>query len=437
MRSTLFLIPFQVGGVPLFGWGLLLAGWAAGCLVVFGWLLRRYGFGRETADYLPVMVMLGAVIYFLPSFFEDLGGVPIRGYGIMVLLGVVSGIGIVSWRARRMGLNPEVIISVCFWMIIAGILTARLFYVLEYWEQDFHRATLGLTLKQIVNYTQGGLVIYGALIGGAAAFFWYVHRNRLPALALADLIAPGVMLGLAIGRIGCFMNGCCYGGLSEHPWAVAFPKPNPPYILSPPYEHQAARGQLFGFSLADDPEGVPQVVWVQAKTRADQSGLRVGDRFRAINEIPVARNKEAYRILSQALFGGEEIDIRTTNGHVRIPAAPPPEYSLTVHPAQLYSAVHAGALMYLLWVFYPFRQRDGQVFALMITVYPIGRFLLESIRVDEPGRLGTPLSISQWISIATLAVAVGFWFFLQKQPARLALPPETDIQGPKLTDESG
>jgi len=426
MRSTLFLIPFQSGGVPLFGWGLLLAGWAAGCLVALAWLARHYGFGRAAADYLPAMALFGAVIYFLPSIFEDLGGIPIRGYGIMVFLGVISGVGIVSWRARRMGLDPEVIISVCFWMIVAGILSARLFYVLQYWEQDFHRATLGQTLKQIVNYTQGGLVIYGALIGGTAAFFWYVYRNRLPVLALADLIAPGVMLGLAIGRIGCFMNGCCYGGLSERPWAVAFPKPNPPYVISPPYEHQAARGQFHGFSLGDDPEGIPRVVWVEANSRADRAGLHAGDRLQAINGIPVDRNMEAYGILERALFDGSGLRIETTNGPVRIPGVPPPEYSLTVHPAQLYSAAHAGALMYLLWVFYPFRRQDGQVFGLMITLYPIGRFLLEWIRADERGRLGTPLSISQWISIAALAVAVGFWFFLRKQPARLALPRVAD-----------
>jgi phosphatidylglycerol:prolipoprotein diacylglycerol transferase len=94
-----------------------------------------------------------------------------------------------------------------------------------------------------------------------------------------------------------------------------------------------------------------------------------------------------------------------------------PARSLPVHPTQLYSAIHAGLLAWFLWSWYPFRRRDGEVFALLITIYPISRFLLEIIRIDESAVFGTGLSISQNISLALLASAVGLWIYLLRKPA--------------------
>ena len=71
---------------------------------------------------------------------------------------------------------------------------------------------------------------------------------------------------------------------------------------------------------------------------------------------------------------------------------------------------------------YPFRRRDGEIFALLLTVHPISRFLLEMIRSDEPGQFGTPLTISQWISLAFLVLAAGFWYCVEKQPRGSAVP---------------
>ena len=138
----------------------------------------------------------------------------------------------------------------------------------------------------------------------------------------------------------------------------------------------------------------------------------------------MTQNSDAYRLLSGALFNRINVDIKTPDRTLRIAANPPPEYSLSVHPAQLYSAAHAGALAFLLWVFYPVRRRDGQVLALLMTLYPVGRFLLECVRADEPGRLGTSLTVSQWISIFMLAAAAGLWVYLRRNPTRLALPAE-------------
>jgi len=80
-----------------------------------------------------------------------------------------------------------------------------------------------------------------------------------------------------------------------------------------------------------------------------------------------------------------------------------------------------------LWLYFPFRLRDGEVFALLLTLHPISRFLLELIRDDEPGQFGTALTISQWLSLVMLLVATGLWWYLLRQPRGRALPHERSL----------
>jgi phosphatidylglycerol:prolipoprotein diacylglycerol transferase len=107
-----------------------------------------------------------------------------------------------------------------------------------------------------------------------------------------------------------------------------------------------------------------------------------------------------------------------------IDIAPPamPDRSQPVHPTQLYSAIEAGLLAWLLWASYPFRRRDGEALALLLTIHPINRFLLEVIRTDEPAVFGTGMSISQNISIALLACGAGLWWYLSRQPRGVVWP---------------
>jgi prolipoprotein diacylglyceryltransferase len=91
-----------------------------------------------------------------------------------------------------------------------------------------------------------------------------------------------------------------------------------------------------------------------------------------------------------------------------------PLCSLRIHATQIYAAVNAALILFVLYSFFPFRTRDGQVLAWMATLYPITRFLLEWVRDDEPGRFGTPLTIAQWVSIATIVPAMGLWIHLAR-----------------------
>jgi phosphatidylglycerol---prolipoprotein diacylglyceryl transferase len=131
----------------------------------------------------------------------------------------------------------------------------------------------------------------------------------------------------------------------------------------------------------------------------------------------------AHELIAEALYRGEPLDLVLTTGTTRsIDAITPPARSLPVHPAQVYSSITAGLLAWVLWSYYPLRRRDGQVTALMITLYPIARFFEEMIRVDEPSVFGTGLSISQNVSVILLLAAIGMWIWLARQPLRLAYP---------------
>lgn len=227
MRSELFRIPLEWAGVPLFGFGVVLALWIVGCLVGMVFLAKR---GGETSwkELLPGLVIGSIAIVLLPRFFPE--GLPIRGYGLMVLCGVISGILLAMHRAQQVGLPTDAILSLAFSLLLLGIVGARLFYVIEYWDSRFKSDSFSETLLNVLKFTEGGLVVYGAFLGAAAAVVWFVWRHKLPLLAMADLLAPSLLIGLAFGRIGCFMNGCCYGGECDLPWAVTFPRESLPYM---------------------------------------------------------------------------------------------------------------------------------------------------------------------------------------------------------------
>ncbi|NLF72481.1 MAG: PDZ domain-containing protein [Candidatus Anammoximicrobium sp.] len=429
MLQDLCHIPHEVLGLPVFGAGWMLILWAIVSAVLLGFLWRRQGWNADTRSYLPVLTVIGLLIWLVLPRLEvtpDAGpsqGLPIRGYGVMLLLGVLAGVVLAVREARRVGVDPDLVISLCFHLFVAGIIGARLFYVIEYWPQ-FQRSTPAATLSAILNVTQGGLVVYGSLVGAVVGGLWFLRRHALPVLALADLMAPSLLLGVALGRIGCFLNGCCYGGLCDVPHlGVTFPP------SSEPYKHQRSVGQLHGFQISRSPEtGAARVSVVEPSGPAAEAGLQAGAALRAINGQQVASFAEARELLRVA---PPRLRLTTDRGLVTIEMAAFPPRSRPAHPTQLYASVGASILCWLLWCYYPFRRRDGEVFALFLTLYPVMRYLEEVIRVDEPGQFHTSLSISQWISLALLAAVAGLWAYILRQPrgSVLALASETRHSG--------
>jgi phosphatidylglycerol:prolipoprotein diacylglycerol transferase len=361
--------------------------------------------------------MLGAIVLWVLPVLCKPQGLPIRGYGVMIMFGVIAGTLLAAWLGKRRGLHPDVVVSMVFWMLVPGILGARAFYVIEYWPEYAKAYTmpgggLGPLLGGIVNIAEGGLVVYGSFFGGVAGLIFFVRRHRLPLLAMADLLAPGMVLGLAIGRIGCLMNGCCYGAVCDYPWAVRFPAESPPYCA------QVERGQMYGFTLSGHPKVEPRVLAVRPDSHADKAGLKKGDLLLEMNGEKTPTMQQAFGAISQAFHEGQPLTLVIQGKGTRVvPAIEPlPERSLPVHPTQIYSTIEGLCLCLVLLIATRFHRRDGEVFALLISIYPVTRFLVETLRTDEAAIAGTGMSISQNVSLLILACAAALWFYLLRQP---------------------
>lgn len=155
-----------------------------------------------------------------PILFQ-LGGFSLHTFGVLVALGFVSGIWIASRCARRTGIDPAAIQDLVIpWILMGGLVGARILYVVSYWDESF----AGRPFAEVFQVWNGGLVFYGGLAGAIIVALWRIQSRGLPIWATADCLAPGIALGHVFGRLGCFLNGCCHGRPSDVPWAVRFPK---------------------------------------------------------------------------------------------------------------------------------------------------------------------------------------------------------------------
>ncbi len=437
MCRDLLIIPHEWAGLPVFGVGWALAAWLVFAVVLLAYLSRQQGFSNAMREQLPVLVLGSLAIVFLLPVLELTEnragqavrvGLPIRGYGFLLLLAALAGVTDATIRARRVGLSAEIIHALAFWMFCAGLAGARLFFVVNEWDQftSPHWPTL---LGNLLNITQGGLVVYGALIGGMLAAVIFCVRHALPILAISDLIAPSMALGLCIGRLGCLMNGCCFGDPCAWPWGVTFP------AGSPPYEFQQSQGLGHGLRLRATPEGGVAVAQLLPGGVAEKAGLRVDDVIVEVNGHGLTPRDPNMSAIEQARYwlaptseSGPAADSMvsvTTSAGKRINWRAPedgPVRSQPVHPTQLYSALKAGLLFLVLYFFYPFRTRDGQAFACLLTLYPISRFAVEILRGDCGTVGATGLTIAQIVSILLLAGGAALWGYLRIRPGPLAWP---------------
>lgn len=160
-------------------------------------------------------------------------GVPIFGYGVMLFFAFLGAMNLAAWRARREGLDRELIYDLALWLFLGGLVGARSFYVVQKWGTYVH------SFWDIFKIWEGGIVLYGSIMGGALAFFVYKWLRPFPFRPYADCIAPSLCLGVALGRIGCFLNGCCFGDRCDIPGlGVSFP------AHSAPWEQQRALGLI-------------------------------------------------------------------------------------------------------------------------------------------------------------------------------------------------
>lgn len=430
MLQTLFYIPHGLLNGPI------AIAWLVIGLAFLIWQYARHGNSPETWSFIPVFLIVAAALHFVIPNVEVTGidpanpegpaiikGLAVRGYGVMLLTAIIAGVGMAMLRCDKIGVTKDQILQLAFWMMICGIAGARLFYVFQKSDQFFANGFSIATIFKIVNMTQGGLVVYGSLIGGTIAGLSFMRLNKIPMWKTADIIAPAMVLGLAIGRIGCLMNGCCYGGVcgDEYP-AVTFPPGSPPYM------RQLAEGDLLGVSGSydkDESNRFPITVEnVAPGSFADQNGIKTGDQLQiGLSDGDYLRFKKA----NPGGDGGVTFAVIQTSDQrqLSVPLDALPERSARTHPTQIYSAINAILLCAVLWFFWTVKKHDGQVFALMLILYPIARFLMEIVRQDERGQFGTDFTISQWVSM--IMILIGFALFAsvatnRQKPAQLAAP---------------
>jgi prolipoprotein diacylglyceryltransferase len=397
--------------------------------------------------------------------------IPLRiyGYGLMMVLGFLIGIALAQWRARKAGGNPEVIPALGILALIGGVLGARLAYVIQDWRQ-FLRAANPLTA--MLDVTSGGLIFFGGVAGATIVVLLYMRVKHLPLRRYLDILSVSLMVGLAFGRAGCFLNGCCYGGACKEDWALAtrFPmfsqplvrlgesagpfsiategpspvfwsqwenqalRPNvdvderlvnfrrrdtsglpllhPPRYLHGPLERDqldvalgsAASAQLQFDKLAGPMGWVGPSQWSEG-LKSGKEFLRGGEFWDEAETYASPRQglltfPEAWNYLQDrkamlaSRFGGGDGNLsgearKEADQYLRadlfsLAAA---QKSLPVKPAQLLALVNALVIAGILWGFYGLRWREGQVFALLMVLYPITRIVEEAIRDDNPHNL--------------------------------------------------
>lgn len=139
-------------------------------------------------------------------------------YGLLVAIGFLLGLWMTAKLAQRRNMDPQMVTDLGIYVALAGLAGAKL--LMFVYDFDFYRRSP----KEIFSMStlQAGGVFYGGLIGALAVAVWYVRSRKLSFLPVADIFAPGIALGHAIGRLGCFAAGCCWGAECHRPWAVTY-----------------------------------------------------------------------------------------------------------------------------------------------------------------------------------------------------------------------
>jgi phosphatidylglycerol:prolipoprotein diacylglycerol transferase len=178
--------------------------------------------------------------------------IPIHTYGTMLVVAMFAALFLVRRLIRSSGIRMSdvQVLDLLVVAVMTGVVGARLVYVLrnpgefsEEWSGAF-------------KVWRGGLVFHGGVLGGLVGIVWYLRRHHLPVFRTGDVLMPGLLLGLAWGRIGCFLNGCCYGEVAEGwPLAVRFPRGSPAW-----YEHSQEIGEDAVCSLPVHPTQIYESV---------------------------------------------------------------------------------------------------------------------------------------------------------------------------------
>jgi phosphatidylglycerol:prolipoprotein diacylglycerol transferase len=175
-----------------------------------------------------------------------IGPIPIRLYGLMIGIGFLLSVWLASRRAKKEGVDPDRILDMGVYLLLAAIIGSRFLYVLTNLG-EFARNPL-----DAFAIWKGGLVFYGGLLAAIPVGMWYVRKHKLPFWKTGDIVAPYIPLGHAFGRLGCFFAGCCFGDPCSGPLCIVFSDPRslaPLGVPLYPTQLMEAGGEFMNFLL--------------------------------------------------------------------------------------------------------------------------------------------------------------------------------------------
>jgi phosphatidylglycerol:prolipoprotein diacylglycerol transferase len=296
----------------------------------------------------------------------------VKSYGLMMVIGFLACVSLIRHLSRDFTPNPQHITNAALYSLIGGVVGARLFFVIHYFDK-FRSNPL-----DVFAIWHGGLELAGGVVAAIIVILLYMRYYRLPIRRYLDVLAIGLMLALVFGRIGCFLNGCCYGKPTELPWGVRFPYDSFAY-------HSQIKPDLY--------RGRPKPQLELPNEFFDYTDEK-GNRYSGLKPYEYLTVKQK---------------IQVTEGKYRC---------LPVHPTQLYSSGMAAFWCLVLYLFWrrakqtgfsvksgKFLTRPGYTFTLMLIVYGITRFLIEFLRDDNPFEFDG-MTISQNISIGMVLLGV-------------------------------
>ena len=285
-------------------------------------------------------------------------GYSVHSYGLMLVVGLLLAIELAKFLARRSNLNPDLFANAAILALVSGLIGARIAYVIQF-HNEFTGDTFVNNAWNAINLTSGGLVYYGGFLLAFPTLVIYAIWRGIPLLRGMDIIAPCLMIGLAFGRVGCFLNGCCWGQHANlpSPLAITFPYYSPAYLDD--YEHAKV---------------TPPPVLYQQDLIKNTSRLMKPEQIKAQHDLAATADSQR---------------------------------SLPVINTQLISTVTALLIAAVATAFFTLGKTPGRGFAVMMMLEGLTRFLIEGMRV-EPAVWG-PLTLSMLIGLGVSLGGVTLW----------------------------